>query len=77
MIGGVYKIIAKLLAERLKKAIHKLADRQQMAFINGRQIMDVILIANECAESRQRSKLLGILCKLDIQKAYDHLNEAF
>ncbi|XP_059277663.1 uncharacterized protein LOC132031768 [Lycium ferocissimum] len=77
LIGGVYKIIAKLLAERLKKVIHKLVDRQQMAFIKGRQIMDAVLIANECVESRQRSKKPGILCKLDIQKAYDHLNWSF
>lgn len=39
--------------------------------------MDAILIANERVESRQRSKLPGILCKLDIQKAYDHLNWGF
>ena len=74
LIGGVYKIIAKLLAERLKKVLHRLVDNQQMAFIKGRQIMDAVLIANECVESRQRSKCPGILCKLDIQKAYDHLN---
>ncbi|WMV41678.1 hypothetical protein MTR67_035063 [Solanum verrucosum] len=77
LIGGVYKIIAKLLAERLKKVLHRLVDSQQMAFIKGRQIMDAVLIANECVESRQRSKCPGILCKLDIQKAYDHLNWNF
>ena len=42
LIEGVYKIIAKLLAERLKKVIHILVDRQQMAFIKGRQIMDAV-----------------------------------
>lgn len=74
LIGGVYKIIAKMLAERMKRVIHKLVDRQQMAFIKGRQIMDAVVIANECVESKQRSKIPGLLCKLDIQKAYDHLN---
>lgn len=39
--------------------------------------MDVLLIANECVESRQRSKLLRFLCKLDVQKAYDHLSWVF
>ena len=39
--------------------------------------MDAVLIANECVESRQRSKCPGILCKLDIQKAYDHSNWIF
>ena len=50
--------------ERLKKVLHRLVDNQQMAFIKGRQIMDAVLIANECVESRQI-----IICKLDIQKA--------
>lgn len=77
LIGRVYKIIAKLLAERLKKVIHILVDKHRMAFIKGRQIMDAVFIANECMESRQRSKQPGILSKLDIQKAYDHLNWIF
>ena len=50
LIEGVYKIIAKLLTERLKKVIH--GCRQQMAFIKGRQIMDAVSIANECVDSR-------------------------
>lgn len=62
----MYKIIAKLLAERLKKVIHKLVDKQQMAFIKNRQIMDAVLIANECVDSRERDKQSGILCKRDI-----------
>ena len=65
------------MAERLKKVLHRLVDNHQMAFIKGRQIMDAVLIANECVESRQRSKCPGILCKLDIQKAYDHSNWIF
>ena len=74
LIGSVYKIIFKLLTKRLKNVMHKLVDTQQLVFITGRQIMDEILMANECVDSRTRSIALGILCKLDIQKAYDHLN---
>ena len=53
--------------------MHKLVDTQQLAFIKGRQIMDAILMANECVDSRTRSNAPEILCKLDMQKAYDHL----
>uniref|UniRef100_A0A0V0HM28 Putative ovule protein n=1 Tax=Solanum chacoense TaxID=4108 RepID=A0A0V0HM28_SOLCH len=45
-----------------------------MAFIKGRQIMNATTMANECVEGMQRSNLPEILCKLDIQKTFDHLN---
>lgn len=43
---GVYKIIAKLLAERLKLVIDKLVSGHQDAFIKVRQIVDATLVAN-------------------------------
>ncbi|CAN4075647.1 unnamed protein product [Withania somnifera] len=77
LIGGVYKIIAKVLAEILKKVMNKLVNKNQMAFIKGRQIMDAALIASECVDSIMKGGDPGILCKLDIQKAYDHVNWSY
>ena len=49
----------------------------QNAFVEGRQILDAALITNEAIDSLLKSNESGVLCKLDIVKAYDHLNWDF
>ncbi|RVW23874.1 hypothetical protein CK203_094655 [Vitis vinifera] len=43
----------------------------------GRQILDASLIANEVIDSWQKRKEKGLICKLDIEKAYDSINWQF
>ena len=75
LVGSLYKLLAKVLANRLKRVMMgKLVNKAQNAFIGGRQIMDASLIANEVIDSMLKKKERGILCKLDIEKAYDRLN---
>ena len=48
-----------------------------MRLWRGRQILDAVLIANDAIDALLKRKKKGLICKLDIKKAYDHLNWNF
>uniref|UniRef100_A0A2N9H040 Uncharacterized protein n=1 Tax=Fagus sylvatica TaxID=28930 RepID=A0A2N9H040_FAGSY len=58
LVGGMYKIIAKLLANRLSVVLGNIISPSQNAFVKGRQILDSVLIANECLDSRLKANVL-------------------
>ncbi|WJZ97297.1 hypothetical protein VitviT2T_015910 [Vitis vinifera] len=69
----LYKIIAKVLSGRLRGVLHETIHSTQGAFVQGRQILDVVLIANE----RRRSGKEGVIFKIDFENAYDHVKWDF
>ena len=67
----------KVLSNRLKKVMGKVVSLSQNAFVEGRQILDVALRVNEAIDSMLKRNESGVLCKLDIEKVYDHINWNF
>ncbi|KAK4848515.1 hypothetical protein QYF36_013977 [Acer negundo] len=47
LVNAMYKILAKVLANRLKKSMDSIIGESQMAFINNRQISDSFVIAEQ------------------------------
>ncbi|XP_013589029.1 uncharacterized protein LOC106404232 [Brassica napus] len=75
-----YKIISKLLCQRLKKVLPGLISETQSAFVAGRQISDNNMIAQEMflalrTKPSGRSKRMAI--KTDMSKAYDRMEWSF
>lgn len=54
--------------------IGKLVSGYQDAFIKGRQICDVALIANEALDWKLKSGEPSLVYKLDITKSFDKIN---
>lgn len=73
LVGGAYKIISKILADRLSKVIDSVVADYQSAFIKGRQIMDGILILNEAIDEAKK-KLSRFFFKVDFSKTFDSIN---
>ncbi|KAL3700949.1 hypothetical protein R1sor_018971 [Riccia sorocarpa] len=72
-----YKLIAKLMAERLKKLIPALVDTQQAGFIKGRSITSNLLSLRLGIDWDKMSNQTCMFLKLDFIKAYDRVNQNF
>ena len=76
----MYKIIAKVLANRLKQILPHIIAPTQSAFVPGRLITDNVLVAYEALHTMHGHKIgkTGSLAlKLDVSKAYDRVEWNF
>ena len=76
----MYKVIAKILANRLKRVLHCCVYKNQSAFIPDRQILDNIMVSYEYLhylKNKRQGKDGFMAMKLDMSKAYDRVEWSF
>ncbi|GJX64794.1 RNA-directed DNA polymerase, eukaryota [Tanacetum coccineum] len=77
LIGSIYKIIAKILANRLVGVLGDIVNEVQSAFITDRQILDGPFILNEVIQWCKLKKKQSLIFKVDFEKAYDSVRWDF
>jgi hypothetical protein len=62
LCNGVYKIISKMLATRLKLILHEIISLTKSVFVPRRLITDNILVSYECVHQKQEKGQEWALC---------------
>ena len=73
----IYKILSKIMVNRLKPILHDIISSKQTGFVKCRQILDGIITVQEAMHSLKEKKVKGMLIKLDLSKAYDRLSWSY
>ena len=68
-----YKVVSKVIVNRIKPILDKVVAPTQASFVPGRQITDNIVIAQEMLHTMRRKKgKIGFMdLKIDLEKAFD------
>ena len=72
-----YKIAAKAIANRVKKALPKLINNDQTGFMKGRFIGENIRLIDSVIKFAATKNIPGLLLFLDFEKAFDTVEWAF
>jgi hypothetical protein len=68
LLGCIYKVVAKVLTNRLASVMDSLTSRNQSAFIKGRLLVDGVLVINEVVDWVKKSKKKCLIFKVDFEK---------
>ena len=77
LLGILYMLLSKVLANRLSKVMNSINSISQSAFLKGRHLVDGVLIVNEVVDLTKRAKRECLILKVDFEKAYDSVDWGF
>ena len=73
----IYKIIAKVIALRIKPVLKEIISEEKFGFLYNRKIHDVVSLAQEAVHTIKQNKQISFALKLDLSKSYDRVGWTF
>ena len=69
-----YKVVAKVISQRLKKVLSKIISLKQFGFLENRQIHEAIRVAQEGMHNIKLNKSKGAILKINLSKDFDKVS---
>ncbi|CAI7767926.1 unnamed protein product [Closterium sp. NIES-54] len=77
LLSSCYKVVAKLLANRMKQVLGTVISEEQHGFLPGRQLSDMVSTVADVIETANNDKEDWYLLMIDFQKAFDSVSRSF
>ena len=77
LCNSSYKIITKILANRIKKVLPLIISENQGGFVPNRQIIDNVIIVQEAVHPSIQKHEKGMIIKLDMANAFDRVSHPY
>ena len=77
LLNVSFKIFTKVATNRLNSVADHVVRPSQMAFMQGRNILDGIVILHETVHEMHRKNMSGVVFKIDFEKSYSKVKLSF
>ncbi|CAI5472115.1 unnamed protein product [Closterium sp. Yama58-4] len=77
LLSSCYKVVAKLLANRMKQVLCTVISEEQHGFLPGRRLLDAVSTVADVIEAARNDSEDWYLLMIDFQKAFDSVSRTF
>ncbi|CAI7916027.1 unnamed protein product [Closterium sp. NIES-54] len=77
LLNFTYKVLARVVANRMRSLLHRVISEEQYGFIPGRRISDAIGVVADVIEAAKKGDEDWYLLLVDFRKAFDSVSRSF
>ncbi|CAI7875973.1 unnamed protein product [Closterium sp. NIES-54] len=77
LLNNSYKLLARVLASRVKRLLHKVISKEQFGFIPGRRFFNAIRLVADVIDAAKNGKEDLFLLLVDFKKEFDSVSRDF